>query len=50
MCIIMEKPLTKNIRPDRTPMTIEEYEMAGGYQALRKALTHVAAGTSAESA
>jgi NADH-quinone oxidoreductase subunit F len=35
----MEKPLTKNIRPDRTPMTIQEYEMAGGYQALRKAIT-----------
>jgi NADH-quinone oxidoreductase subunit F len=39
MYIDMEKPLTKNIRPDRTPMTIKEYEMAGGYQALHKALT-----------
>jgi NADH-quinone oxidoreductase subunit F len=35
----MEKPLTKNMRQDRTPMTIQEYEMAGGYQGLRKAMT-----------
>ena len=34
----MEKPLTKNIKPDREPLNIEEYEKAGGYQALRKAL------------
>jgi NADH-quinone oxidoreductase subunit F len=34
----MEKPLTRNIRPDREPMDITEYERAGGYQALRKAL------------
>ncbi len=32
----METPLTKNIRPD--PMDIGEYEKAGGYQSLRKAL------------
>ncbi|MBD3401432.1 NADH-quinone oxidoreductase subunit NuoF [candidate division GN15 bacterium] len=35
----METPLTKNIRDDRTPMTIDEYERAGGYQAVRKALS-----------
>jgi NADH-quinone oxidoreductase subunit F len=34
----MDKPLTKNIRPGREPMDIAEYEKAGGYQALRKAL------------
>jgi NADH-quinone oxidoreductase subunit F len=33
-----EKPLTKNIRPDRVPLSLKEYEAAGGYQALRKAL------------
>ena len=34
----MEKPLTKNIRPGEEPLDITEYERAGGYQALRKAL------------
>jgi NADH-quinone oxidoreductase subunit F len=34
----MDKPLTQNIRPDREPLSLEEYERAGGYQALRKAL------------
>jgi NADH-quinone oxidoreductase subunit F len=34
----MDKPLTKNIRPNREPMDIAEYEKAGGYQALRQAL------------
>lgn len=34
----MEKPLTKNIQPDRKPLDISEYEKAGGFQALRKAL------------
>ena len=33
-----EKPLTQNIRTDRVPLAIEEYERTGGYQALRKAL------------
>ena len=33
-----ERPLTGNIRSDRTALTISEYEAAGGYQALRKAL------------
>lgn len=35
----MDRPLTQNIRPDRVPLDIGEYERAGGYQALRKALT-----------
>jgi NADH-quinone oxidoreductase subunit F len=34
----MEKPLTQNIRPDREPLDIREYERVGGYQALRQAL------------
>jgi NADH-quinone oxidoreductase subunit F len=34
----MERPLTKNIRPDREPPSLKEYERAGGYQAVRKAL------------
>jgi NADH-quinone oxidoreductase subunit F len=33
----METPLTANIRPDN-PMDIGEYERAGGYQSVRKAL------------
>lgn len=35
----METPLTQNIRPDREPLDLAGYERAGGYQALRKALT-----------
>jgi NADH-quinone oxidoreductase subunit F len=34
----MEQPLTEHIRPDREPLTRDEYERVGGYQALRKAL------------
>lgn len=34
----MEKPLTKNIRPDRVPPAVQEYERAGGYQSVAKAL------------
>jgi NADH-quinone oxidoreductase subunit F len=34
----MEQPLTGNIRPDRTPLSLKEYEKAGGYQGVRKAL------------
>lgn len=34
----MEQPLTKNIRPEQEPPSVEEYERAGGYQAVRKAL------------
>jgi NADH-quinone oxidoreductase subunit F len=32
----MEKPLTGNIRPDREPLSLKEYELAGGYQSVRK--------------
>src|SRR5579875_1674592 len=35
----MEKPLTGNFRSDREAVSLEEYERAGGYQGLRKALT-----------
>lgn len=34
----MERPLTQDIRPDRSPLDIDEYERAGGYGALRKML------------
>jgi NADH-quinone oxidoreductase subunit F len=33
-----EKPLTESIRPDRVPLSLREYEAAGGYQGLRRAL------------
>ena len=35
----MEQPLTHNITPGKTPLTLGEYEKRGGYQAARKALT-----------
>jgi NADH-quinone oxidoreductase subunit F len=35
----METPLTGNIQPDRTPLDIQGYVNAGGYQAARKALS-----------
>ncbi len=34
----MERPLTKNIRPDGKPLFIKEYESLGGYQSVKKAL------------
>lgn len=34
----MERPLTQNIHEGQPPLTLEQYENAGGYQALRKAL------------
>jgi NADH-quinone oxidoreductase subunit F len=34
----MERPLTEHLRKDGQPLSIEEYENAGGYQGLRKAL------------
>ncbi len=33
-----ERPLTQNLRPDGQPLSLQEYEQAGGYQAARKAL------------
>ena len=38
----MEQPLTKNIRPGAEPLSLKEYERAGGYRAVRKALTSMA--------
>ena len=35
----MERPLTKNIRPNTEPLSLTEYEKTGGYQAARKVLT-----------
>jgi len=35
---LSERPLTERIRPDGAPITLSEYEAAGGYQAVRKAL------------
>ncbi len=37
--MMMDKPLTALIQPDGMPLDIAGYERAGGYQALRKALT-----------
>jgi NADH-quinone oxidoreductase subunit F len=37
----MDKPLTKNIRPDLEFATLADYESTGGYQGLRKALTEL---------
>lgn len=34
----MERPLTGSIKPDGQPLTLREYEEAGGYAAMRKAL------------
>ncbi len=34
----METPLTKNIGPDRVPLSLKEYEEAGGYQSVKMAL------------
>jgi NADH-quinone oxidoreductase subunit F len=34
----METPLTRNIRADGTMLALKDYEAAGGYHALRKAL------------
>lgn len=35
----MHRPLTRNIEPGREPLDLPAYEGAGGYQAMRKALT-----------
>ena len=35
---LLERPLTGAMRPDGKPLGLKEYENAGGYQALRKAL------------
>jgi NADH-quinone oxidoreductase subunit F len=35
---LTQQPLTEHLRKDGQPLSIEEYEKAGGYQGLRKAL------------
>ncbi|MDH4161214.1 MAG: NADH-quinone oxidoreductase subunit NuoF [Nitrospirota bacterium] len=35
----MERPLTKNIRPNEDPLSLMEYEQAGGYRAVRTMLS-----------
>jgi NADH-quinone oxidoreductase subunit F len=40
----LNNPLTRNIDPARGPLNLREYERAGGYRALRKALTSLAPG------
>ncbi|CAL1239823.1 NADH-quinone oxidoreductase subunit NuoF [Candidatus Methylocalor cossyra] len=34
----MDKPLTRNIKPDLAPVTLEDYRRSGGYEGLRKAV------------
>jgi NADH-quinone oxidoreductase subunit F len=34
----VDKPLTRNIKPDLSPVTLEDYRRTGGYEGLRKAL------------
>jgi NADH-quinone oxidoreductase subunit F len=34
----MERPLTNNIHPGQEPLSLKDYEKAGGYQSVRKAL------------
>lgn len=42
-CKVDEKrPLTRNIRPGEAPPDLKAYERAGGYQAVRHALKHLA--------
>ena len=40
----MERPLTEHVRRDGQPLGIEEYEKAGGYEGLRKALRQMTPG------
>ena len=35
----MERPLTQNIHSGREPLSLKDYEKAGGYRSVRKALT-----------
>jgi len=37
----VDKPLTKNISPDRTFATLEDYLKTGGYQGLQKVITEL---------
>jgi NADH-quinone oxidoreductase subunit F len=38
----MDRPLTKNIQPGRGPLALKDYEKAGGYRGLRRALREMA--------
>jgi len=40
--VFVERPLTQNFRPGQEPMDLRAYEQAGGYQAVRKALSTMA--------
>ena len=40
----MERPLTQDIKSDGQPLTIDEYERTGGYQAIQKALRDMTPG------
>jgi NADH-quinone oxidoreductase subunit F len=38
----MDKPLTRNIKPDLSPVMLEDYRRTGGYEGLRKAVADMA--------
>jgi len=38
---MIERPLTKNIRPGGKPLGLKEYEAQGGYRAVKKVLTQM---------
>src|SRR5574337_1339149 len=38
----MDRPLTRNIKPKTEPLWLVEYEKAGGYESVRKALRTMA--------
>ena len=38
----MDKPLTRNLKPDLSPATLEDYRRTGGYAGLRKAVKDMA--------
>src|SRR5690606_28823407 len=37
----MEKPLTKNIKPNQPPLSIKDYENSGGYRAVKHAFKNL---------
>jgi len=40
----LERPLTRNVRPDREPTDLAAYEANGGYRALRKVMGNMSPG------
>ena len=40
----LERPLTRNVRPDRAPTDLAAYEANGGYRALRKVMGNMSPG------